>query len=80
VAEVVGHKARVVRVAVAVHFAHLRNDVRDGGVADHHQVERFPAAALPFRLALADPERIVPADERLRNDVELEDMRELVVE
>ena len=46
-----------------------RTDIRSNGVH---------CAALDLGAAFTDPERIVPADQRLRDDVELELMRELV--
>ena len=78
VSEVVGDQTRVVDVAVPFRLAHLRHDVGDRRVADRHQVDRRPLAALDFGAAFADPQRIVPPDERLRDDVELKLMRELV--
>ena len=77
VAEVVD-EARVAGVAVPFEPAHLRHDVGDGGVADRHQVERRPRPALVVGQAFVDPQRHAPADERLRDDVELEVVRELV--
>ncbi len=78
VSQVVGDQARVARVAVVFGLGHLRHDVRHGGVAHHHQIEGGPLTPLEFGQPLIDPERHVPADESLRNDVELELVRELV--
>ena len=78
VAQVVRDEARAVRVAVPFGLAHLRHDIRHGGVADVHQIHRRPLRALDLGAAFGDPEGIVPPDERLRNDVELELMHQLV--
>ena len=77
VAEVVD-QARVAEVAVAFHLAHPRDDVGDRRVAHGHEVERIPDAALVLGAALVHPERHVPADQRRRDDVVLEDVRQLV--
>ena len=77
VAEVVD-KARVAAVAVPLQVAHLRHDVGDRRVANHHEVERHPLAALVVRQTFVHPERYAPPNEPLRNDVELEDVRQLV--
>jgi hypothetical protein len=77
VAEVVDQPG-VVEVAVTLEIAHLRHDVRHGGVADRGQVERRPVAGFEVRQPLVDPQRLLAADERLRDDVELEDVRQFV--
>jgi hypothetical protein len=77
VAEVV-HEPRVAGVAVALHLGHLRHDVGDRRVTDRHQVDRAPLPALVVRQPLVHPQRHAAADERLRDDVELELMRQLV--
>ena len=71
-------EARVVRLAVALEAAHLGHDVGHGRVAHGHEVDRIPESALVVRQALVHPQRHAAADERLRDDVELEDVRELV--
>ena len=78
VSQVVGDQARVVGVAVAFRLAHLRHDVGDRRVADRHQIDRRPLAALDLGAAFTDPQRIVPPDQRLRDDVELKLMGQLV--
>ena len=65
-------------VAVSLHLAHLRHDVGHGGIADGRQVERRPVAGHEVGQTLGDPQRVVPADQRLRDDVELEDVRQFV--
>ncbi len=71
-------QARVARVAVAFHLRHLRHDVGDRRVAHGHQVGRRPLPALVVRQSLVHPQRHAAADQRLRDDVELELVRELV--
>jgi hypothetical protein len=71
-------RPRVAGVAVPFGLAHLRHDVGHSRVADLHQIVRHPLAALDLGAAFADPQRIAAADEGLRDDVELELMRELV--
>ncbi len=71
-------EARVAAVAVALEVAHLRDDVGDGRVADHHQVERRPLSAFVVREPLVHPQRHAAANQALRDDVELEDVREFV--
>jgi hypothetical protein len=71
-------QARVAESAVLLHFAHLRHDVRDGGIADRHDVERAPIAGHVVRHAFEHPQRHVAADQARRDDVELELVRELV--
>ena len=77
VAQVVDQPGGALR-AVAFELGHLRHDVGDRGVAHLHQVERRPGAALIVREPFVDPQRHAAPDQRLRNDVELEDVRELV--
>ena len=77
VAEVV-NQPRVARVAVAFHLGHLRDDVGHRRVANRHQVGRVPLAALVIRQTLVDPQRHAAADQRLRDDVELELVRQFV--
>ena len=63
---------------VALHLRHLRDDVGDGGVAHRHQVDRAPDAGHVVGQPFVDPQRHVAPDERGRDDVELELVRELV--
>ncbi len=77
VAQVVD-EARIRGAAISLHLAHLRHDVGDRGVAHRRQVERRPVAGHEVGQSLGDPQRVVPADQRLRDDVELEDVRQLV--
>ena len=76
-AEVVD-QARVREFPVAFELGHLRDDVGDRRVAHRHQVDRPPDAGHVVRQALVDPQRHAATDQRGRNDVELEDVRELV--
>ena len=76
VAEVVGQPAVHERCALEV--AHRRDDVGDRGVADRHQVERLPVARHVIGQPLVDPQRQAAAEQRSRDDVELEDVRQLV--
>ena len=76
VTEVVGQASVDERRALEI--AHRRDDVGDGGVADRHQVERVPVAGVEIREPFVDPQRQAAAEQRARNDVELEDVRELV--
>ncbi len=68
----------VAGVAVAFHLGHLRDDVGDRRVADLHQVARAPLPALVVRQPFVHPQRDAAPDERRRNDVELELVRQLV--
>ena len=77
VAEVVD-QARAAEVAVAFHLAHARDDVGDRRVAHGHQIERIPDAALVFGAAFMHPQRDVAAEQRHRDEVVLEDVRQLV--
>ena len=77
VAEVVDH-AGVGELAVVLHLADLRDPFGDGNVSDGHQIEGPPHAGQVVRQPFVHPERHVAADQRPRNDVELEDVRELV--
>ncbi len=81
--ELEGRVAQVVRQAAvdegrALEIAHRRHGVGDSGVAHRHQVERVPVAGHVVGQALVDPEREAAAQQRPRDDVELEDVRELV--
>ncbi len=71
-------QARVGELAVSLELAHLRDDVGHRGIADGHQVERAPHAGHVVGQALVHPERHRPTHQRARDDVELEDVRELV--
>ena len=71
-------ESRVVRVAVAFELGHLRHDVGDRRVAHRHEIDRIPLRALVVRQPFVHPQRHAAADERLRDDVELEDVRQLV--
>ena len=71
-------QARAAEVAVAFHLAHAWNDVGDGGVADGHEIERIPDAALVFGAAFVHPQRDVAPEQRHGNEVVLEDVRQLV--
>ena len=77
VAEVVD-QARRPAAAVLLELGHPRDDVGDRRVADRHQVERFPLPALVVREPLVHPQRHAAADQPLRDDVELELVRQLV--
>ena len=77
VPEVVDHP-RAAGIAVAFEVGHLRHDVRDGGIPHHHQVDGAPVAGHVIGQALVHPQRHAAADERLRDDVELEDVRQLM--
>jgi hypothetical protein len=78
VAEVVGHQPGVAGIAIALGLGHLRHEIGDSGVADHHEVDRIPLAALELGAALVNPQRDALANEPLRDDVVLELVRELV--
>jgi len=69
---------RVAGFSVPFHLGHLRHDVGHCRVPDLHQVARAPLPALVVRSALVHPQRHVAADQPLRDDVELELVRELV--
>jgi replicative superfamily II helicase len=71
-------QAGIPEVAVALQLAHLRHDVGNRRVTDRHQVQRLPDARHVVGQALVDPERLAAPDERRRDDVELEDVRQLV--
>ena len=75
VAEVVGLAPRQRLVLAA---RDLRDLVRDGALADHHHVERIPQPAQVVGKTLVDPQRHAALEQAARNQVELEDMRELV--
>ena len=77
VTEVV-NQPRVAGAAVTLQLRHLRHDVGDGRVAHRHQVDRAPDAGHVVRHALEHPQRHVVADERGRDDVVLELVRQLV--
>ena len=77
VSEVVD-QARVGEAAVALELGHLRDDVGDRDVADRHQVDRVPHAGHVVGQALVDPQRDAALHQAARDDVELEDVRELV--
>ena len=77
VAEIVD-EPRVRELAIALELAHLRHDVRHGGVPHRHQVDRPPQAGHVVRQPFVHPERHAAADERSGDDIELEDVRELV--
>src|SRR5262249_57711012 len=53
-------------------------DMGDRGITDRHQVELIPVAGLVISATLVEPQRKVAANQRGRNDVELEDVGELV--
>ena len=71
-------ETRVPAVPIALELGHLGHDVGDGRIAHHHQVERRPLAAFVVRETFVHPQRHAAANQTLRNDVELEDVRELV--
>ncbi len=77
VAEVID-QPRAAEVAVAFHLAHARNDVGDRGVADGHEIERIPDAALVFGAAFVHPQRDVAPQQRHGNEVVLKDVRQLM--
>jgi len=77
VAEVV-HERGFDVCPVALEAAHLRDHVGDRGIADRHEVHRPPDARHVIRQAFSDPQGHRFADERLRHDVEFEDVRQLV--
>ena len=58
--------------------AHLRDVVRERGVADLHEVEHVPVARHVVGQALVDPQRRRRSHDPARDDVELEDVRQLV--
>ena len=62
----------------ALKIAHRRDDVGDGGVPDRHQVERIPVTGFEIRKSFIHPQGQAAAQQRPRNDVEFEDVRELV--
>ncbi len=71
-------QARAPEIAVAFHLAHARDDIGHRGVTHRHQIERVPDAALVFGPALVHPQRNVPPEQRDRDEVVLEDVRQLV--
>ena len=71
-------QTRVAELAVAFELGHLRHDVGDRGVAHRHQVERAPDAGHVVRQPLVHPQRHAAPDQRRRDDVELELVRQLV--
>jgi hypothetical protein len=77
VAEVVDD-ARVRVAAVFVEAAQRRHLLRDGGVADGHEVEGVPGAALVVGQALVEPEGDRALHQAARDEVELEDVGQLV--
>ena len=64
--------------APALEVAHLRQGVRQRGVADRHQVEGAPHAAHVVGQPLVHPQRNAAPDDRARNDVERELVGQLV--
>ena len=64
--------------AAALVGAHLGQGVREGGVADRHQVERPPHAGQEVGEPLVDPQRDAAPDDRARDDVERELVGQLV--
>ncbi len=62
VAEVVGHETGVPGIAVRFGLGHLRHDVRNRRVANHHQIERRPLGALVLRQPLVHPQRDISTD------------------
>ena len=78
VTEVVDEARRPAAAAVAFELGHLRDDVGDRRVAHRHQIERLPLPALVVRQPLVHPQRHAAADQPLRDDVELELVRQLV--
>ena len=71
-------QARIAEAAVPLELAHLRHGVGHGGIAHRHQVDGPPDARHVVRQALVHPQRHAAPDQGLRDDVELEDVRELV--
>ena len=78
VSEVVRDEPRIRGVPVPLGLAHLGHEIGDGGVANHHQIDRIPLAALELGAAFVDPQRHALPDQPLRDDVELELMGEFV--
>ncbi len=77
VAEVVGD-ARIAEAAVVLELGHLRHDVGHRDVAHAHQIERRPDAGHVVGHAFVDPQREAAADQRARDDVELEHVGQFV--
>ena len=74
--EVVGEPA--VGELHALEIAHRRDDVGNRRVADRHQIERLPVAGHVVGETFIDPQRETAVQQRARDDVEFEDVRELV--